>query len=242
MKAYIDFDIIAYRSAASCEPTKTKEYREPLELAIQRADDLMLRILADVDTDEYIGWLSGADTSYRRLLYPPYKAHRDLVRKPEYLHQVKDFLIDTWNAKVASEYEADDALGIAWDEVNGVLCSIDKDFKQLPGRHYNFVTYQFEDVDEYAAAKNFWESMLIGDRADNVPGIPGIGKVKAPRILEGLSPREMKERVKELYLSYDMDFQLNYNLLRILRTEEEWYNIENLIRQCTNKQKQLMTI
>jgi len=77
--------------------------------------------------------------------------------------------------------------------------------------------------------------MLIGDRADNVPGIPGIGKAKAPRILGGLSPSEMRDRVKELYLDYDMDFTLNYNLLHILRSEEEWWEIEDVVKNTISK-------
>jgi len=233
MKAYIDMDIVAYRCAASCEPTKTKEFREPLDLAIRRADELLHRILIETDADEYIGWLSGSE-NFRKLLYPQYKAHRDLIRRPEFLQPCREFLVNEWGAKLTSGYEADDAIGIAYDG-RGVVCTVDKDLLQLAGRHYNFVTFEWKDVSDLQADQYFWESMLIGDRADNVPGIPGIGKAKAPRILGGLSPSEMRDRVKELYLDYDMDFTLNYNLLHILRSEEEWWEIEDVVKNTISK-------
>jgi 5'-3' exonuclease len=228
--AFIDMDIVAYRCAASCEPTKTKLEREPIELAIQRTDELMYRILLETDCEEYQGWLSGSE-NFRKLIYPEYKANRDNIRRPEYLQPVRAFLVEEWKAKLALGYEADDAIGINFTDA-GILCSIDKDFKQIPGRHYNFVTMEFDDVSPLQAEQNFWTSMLIGDRVDNIQGIPGIGKAKAPRILEGLSPSEMKEKVFELYEQFDMDFHMTYNLLRILRDEEEFFNInENIKRQ-----------
>lgn len=229
IKAFIDMDTVAYRCAASCEPTKTKEFREPLETAIQRADELMFRILADCETDLYTGWIGGGE-NYRKLLYPLYKANRDTVRRPEFLQPVREFLVSEWGAKVAVGYEADDAIGIAYDG-EGVICSVDKDLRQIPGRHYNFINYQWDTVTDVQAELNFWCSMLIGDRADNIPGIPGIGAVKAPRILGAVPRGDLKAKVFELYEQFDMDFHLNYHLLYILRNEEDWFNVENLIRQ-----------
>lgn len=232
-KLYIDMDIVGYRCAASCEPTKNKPFREPIETAIQRTDELLYRIFAECDTDNYVGFLSGSE-NFRKLLYPAYKANRDHIRRPEWLQPVREFLVTEWGAKVTTGYEADDAIGIAYDG-DGIICSIDKDFRQIPGRHYNFVTFQFDVLDGEQADRHFWGSMLIGDRSDNVPGIPGIGAAKAPRILAGYSQRELRERVKEIYESYDMDFDLNYNLLRILRDEGEWWEIENLLSQKQGK-------
>lgn len=229
MKTFIDMDIVAYRCAASCEPTKIKDYREPLDLAILRTDELLNRILAETEADEYVGWVSGSE-NFRKLLYPLYKANRDQIRRPAYLQHVREFLVSEWGAKVTTGYEADDAIGIAWDG-SGILCSIDKDFKQLPGRHYNFVTFEWDEVSDLQADRNFWISMLIGDRSDNVPGIPGIGKAKAPRFFDSRDQSEWRSGVKELYEQYDLDFDLNYDLLHILRNEEEWYNIEDKLRQ-----------
>lgn len=235
MKAYIDFDIVAYRCAASCEPTKQKDFREPLDLAILRTDELLNRILVETEADEYVGWISGSE-NFRKLLYPLYKANRDSIRRPEYLQTVREFVVNEWGAKVTTGYEADDAIGIAYDG-RGVICSIDKDFKQIPGRHYNFVTFQWDEVSDLQADRNFWSSLLIGDRSDNVPGIPGIGKAKAPVFLDRYDRGDWRSAVKELYEQYDMDFDLNYDLLHILRDDEEWFNIEN---KLSEKQRQIL--
>lgn len=229
MKAYIDMDLVAYRCAASCEPTKSKPEREPLDLAIRRTDELMYRILTDTQCDDYLGWLS-AQENFRKVLWPEYKANRKDKREPEYLQTVREFLVNEWKAKLAVGYEADDAIGIAWDGT-GVVCSIDKDLKQLPGRHYNFVTYQWDELSDVQAEHHFWCLMLIGDRSDNVPGIPGIGNAKAPRFLSGYPRSEWRMAVKDLYEQFDMDFEINYNLLHVLRSEEEWFEIENRISE-----------
>ena len=228
-KVYLDADTVAYRCAASCEPTRTKDYREDVETAIRRADELMFRILGECDTDEYLAWLSGSE-NFRKLLDPSYKANRDRLRRPEHLQSVREFLVQQWGAKVTAGYEADDAIGIAY-RGDGVIVSVDKDFKQIPGRHFNFVTMEWDTVSDVQADFNFWCAMLIGDRADNIRGLPGIGVVKAPRILGGVPRQDLKAKVFELYEQYDMDFHLNYDLLHILRDDGEWFEIENRIRQ-----------
>ncbi|MEM4379927.1 MAG: hypothetical protein QXL01_04485, partial [Thermoplasmatales archaeon] len=109
---------------------------------------------------------------------------------------------------------------IAADE-NSIICSIDKDLHQLPGQHYNFVKSEFFVIDENEAALAFWSSMLIGDASDNLPGIPGLGKVRATNLLKGLSPKEMEARVRSLYQDHGLDFFLHYRLYRLVRSEEE---------------------
>ncbi len=228
-EALIDMDTVAYRSAASCEPTKAKSYREDLDTAIRRADELMFRILADCETDRYVGYLSGSE-NFRYRLYPDYKANRKEIRKPEWLQQVREFLVSEWKAKLTDGYEADDAIGIALRD-DSIVCGNDKDFRQLPGRHYNFVRLEWDRIGVVPAKFNFWTQMLIGDRSDNIPGIPGLGETKAPRVLNDKSPADWREIVSRLYESCGLDFERNYRLLRLLRSEEEYEEVENFIRQ-----------
>jgi DNA polymerase-1 len=226
-------DTVAYRSAASCEPTKAKQYQEDLATAIRRADELVLRILADCETDRYVGFLSG-DENFRYRLFPEYKANRKDLRRPEWLQPVREFLVSQWGAKVTSGYEADDAIGIAVGPQT-IVCGNDKDFRQLPGRHYNFVNLSWFSVDELQGEYNLWLQMLIGDRNDNVPGIPRVGEKTAPRILDAKDPDDWKRTVFELYESCDMDFERNYRLLRLLRSEDELEDIEDFIRKSQGK-------
>lgn len=217
-------DLIAYRCAASCEPMSTKPEREPVDFAIQRLDELMWKIIATTDVQEYKVFLSGGD-NFRKLLYPEYKANRKDVRVPEYLAECQHFLIKNWNAEMIVGMEADDAIGIHHHKDHSIIVSIDKDFKQLEGTHYNFVKDLIEDVDEDEADYNFWRQMLMGDRADNIKGVGGIGEVKSERLLRPLTPNERAAAVLNLYM-HDLErFTLNMKLLRILRSQKEYEDI-----------------
>lgn len=219
--ALIDGDTIAYRCAASCEPTKLKQYREDFDTAIQRADELTYRILNSAETSEYRIFLGGTD-NFRYRLYPQYKANRP-EQRPEWLGGVREFLVREWNAEIVAGYEADDGIGIAANE-SSIICANDKDYKQIPGEHYNFVREEFLVIDEDQAQFYFWLSMLVGDSADNIRGVDGIGAVKGRRLLEGLSSEEMYQSVRRAY-DDDERFLLNYRLLRILRSEEEYVDL-----------------
>ncbi len=226
--ALIDGDIIAYRCAASCEPTKTNPEAENERIAIARANELMDRILNSTQTSEYRVFISGTD-NFRKLIYPEYKRNRDEIPKPRHLDALRNLLVGEWGGEVAAGYEADDGIGIAARE-DFVICSIDKDFRQIPGRHYNFVKEQHEVVSDEEATFAFWAHMLIGDTSDNVRGVRGIGPVKAGRALQGLSADEMEAVVYDFYGDPGR-FALNRCLLRILRAEEEYTELEAQIRE-----------
>lgn len=226
--ALIDGDIVAYRSAASCEPTKAKPERETLEQAIFRTNDLIYRIINTSTTSEYRLFLSG-DRNFRKQLYPDYKANRAHIPKPVYLGACRDLLVREWGAEFCNGFEADDGIGMAHSE-RSVICSIDKDFKQIEGEHFNFVKNEFSTVDGQQAAFNFYAQMLEGDSSDNVRGVAGIGPVGARRILSDCSPEHMHSTVMGLYDSPERFF-LTYRLLRILRSEEEWKEVEASISE-----------
>jgi DNA polymerase-1 len=235
MIALIDGDIIAYRCSASCEPNKQKLEREPLGLAISRADELLYRICDHLAVDKYRVFLSGSE-NFRKVLDPNYKANR-VQPKPEYLDSVRNLLIEEWDAEVCAGYEADDGLGIAASD-DSIICSIDKDLRQIPGRHFDFVKNESFEIDAELAVRCFYTQMLVGDRSDNVDGIEGIGPVKAGRILDGKSPQEMEASVYDCYrgAGKSRDKLLStYRLLRILRSPAELEEIEDIIRQGKGK-------
>jgi len=226
--ALIDGDIVAYRCAASCMPSKTRPEKEDLSVAISRADELCYRILNSCQADEYRIFISGTD-NFRNQLYPEYKANRREIIRPEHLDPVRLFLVGEWKASVTAGHEADDAIGIAANE-HSVICSIDKDLRQIPGEHYNFVKDVFDTVSPYDAVRNFYTQLLVGDPSDNVAGVAGIGTVKAGRVLGGCTTKEMEVAVRRLYED-ERRYVLNYRLLRIVRSEEEMTEIEDSIRQ-----------
>ena len=207
MKALIDGDIVVYRSAASAE-------EEEQWVALARADKLMQDILEDTTATSYQVFLTGSN-NFRREIAPSYKAQRPDAR-PKHWTAVREFLITQHKAMVCNGYEADDEMGIQQDKTHKttVVCSIDKDLLQIPGRHYNFVKKVFQEVTYEEGYKFLYMQSLIGDRSDNIFGVQGLGPVKAAKALEGLLPEEYYDKCKELY-NDDERFHLNMQLLYI---------------------------
>lgn len=218
----IDGDIVAYRCAASCEPTKTKEELEPLQLAIERLDELMWKIINTCDMENYRVFLSGGD-NFRKIIYPAYKENRKDMRIPVWLGDCQKYLIEHWNAELVVGMEADDAIGIAHKE-GDIIASIDKDFMQIPGRHYNFVKDMLIDVTHEEAEFNFWKHILIGDRSDNVKGVEGIGEVKATKLLNSLPSELWPDEVVSKFTSHN-DYVIAHRMIKILRSKEEYEDI-----------------
>lgn len=112
-----------------------------------------------------------------------YKGNR-FGERPKNYNAVREHMIDKWKAIVTSGEEADDRLGIEMTrDPNSVCCSIDKDLRQLPGWHYDFTTGELVLIDQRMADLSFYAQVLSGDDVDNVPGLKGIGKVKAKSAL-----------------------------------------------------------
>ena len=207
MRALIDGDIVVYRGAASAE-------KEEQWVALARADQMIQDILADTGSDSYSVYLTGTD-NFRREIAPSYKANRPDER-PAHWQAVREFLVTHHKAEICNGYEADDQLGIQQDKERGttVICSIDKDLLQIPGRHYNFVKKTFQEVGIDEGLEHLYLQSLIGDRSDNIIGVAGIGPVKAAQALDGLLPEEWYNKCRELY-NDDERFHLNMKLLYI---------------------------
>jgi len=239
--ALVDGDIIAYRCAASCLPTKAEpERREEAFVAKGRAADICNRIGDRCQTDELRIFISGTG-NFRYKLFPDYKANRRDVPKPEHLGAVQQFLAKKWGGVFVDGMEADDAIGIAATEhPDSIICSIDKDLKQIAGEHFNFVKNEFEVVSSEHAAFNLYAQMLIGDTSDNVRGVDGIGPVKAGKILAEKSTEEMHKVVQEYYNDPDR-FLLTLRLLSVLRSDEEYQRILGEIyenQQCQSQRSE----
>lgn len=180
MIALIDADIVAYRCSASAE-------NDPLEVALFRIDDLMRRILHETNSQEYLSFLSGSN-NFRYSIYPEYKANRKDKPKPKHLEDCKEHLIKQWNSKVTDGIEADDALGIEQgkhlDET--IICSIDKDLLQIPGKHYNFVKLEHQTVSPLQGLRNFYSQVIEGDATDNIPAFDGKFRNSRPKFVQKL--------------------------------------------------------
>ena len=226
MKALIDADIVAYRVACTLEDDDAEDF------VYARAEDLIDNILVNTEATEYRLFLTGKN-NFRYTIYPEYKAHRP-KEKPFWLEKCRQYLIATFNAEVVDGQEADDALGIAQTE-DTIICSIDKDLLMIPGRHYNFVKDEFQEVTNDSGMRHFYMQCLTGDRSDNIKGIEQIGPKKAEKILAGcVTEQELFNAVREAY-SNDEEFLMNGRVLWIRRKEnEDWKErFDTLIQEQT---------
>ncbi len=170
--------------------------------------------------DSYELYLSGYG-NFRYEIDPLYKANRMEMPKPFHYRNITEYMVAVLDATVVDGMEADDRLAIEQtaDPENTVVCTQDKDLDQVPGWKYNFVKEELYYVTPDEAEYNLWHQVLTGDRVDNIPGIPGIGPVKAAKILEGST--SYAETVEEAYEkafpeTYVDELQRNLKLVRLL--------------------------
>jgi len=215
----IDTDLVAFRCAASAE-------NDPVEAAIERAHRLMETICYQaedsVDSSAYRAFLTGSG-NFRKKINPEYKANRKDKPLPQWLQQTRNYLILEWGAETSQGCEADDLLGIHQTD-NTIIASLDKDLLQVPGQHFNWVNVEFAQVDYLDGLRQLYRQMLIGDKADNIFGIQGLGKVKAGRIIDPLENEE--DMFKTVLRLYDGDydrFVMNAQCLWIMQKENEYW-------------------
>lgn len=221
MIALIDGDIICFRVGFTTE-------QEPVGIAKARVDQMLENISQASGSTEFMVYLSDdRENNFRAKLNPEYKANRTKPA-PKWLPQIRQHLLDEWQGILAVGEEADDALGIQQTSFNekgtqSIICTVDKDLKQIAGLHYNFVTGEFSEVSYEQGVAYFYQQLLIGDRIDNIRGIDGIGVVKAGRIIGACDTEyDMFNAVKELY-DNDERLLMNGKMLWIRRKpNEEW--------------------
>lgn len=216
----VDGDIVCFRAAFSAE-----DESEPY-IACSRAGTMVDEILQATGADAFHLFLSGKD-NFRYKVFPEYKANRREAKRPKWEQEVKTYFSLDWNAEWSDGCEADDMMGIALTELGdeGIIATIDKDLDMIPGKHYNFVKKELYEITPDQAVYNFYYQLLVGDTADGIKGVPGIGPKKAGRILAACeSEREqllryekaMLEACREAYGS-DEEMEMNAKCLWIWR-------------------------
>lgn len=234
--ALLDGDIVCYRSAASCQ--KQDAITEPESVALARVDELMQRIIHETNSEFYYPFLTGSD-NFRYKYYPEYKANRKDSVKPVYLEACREYLVTQWKAQVSEGCEADDLMAIEQtknpDET--IVCTIDKDLLQVPGRHYNFVKQEFMTITPKEGLFNFYWQFIMGDRSDNIFGFDGLARTTIPKKLQWLydeiqfasqmgTERDMFDIVREQY-NDDVRLLANGICLWMQREPEQIWEFPN---------------
>ena len=218
----IDADILAYRIGFACKDESWATARSQLDNLLY---DILVR--AAEESTQHQLYLTGK-TNFRNDIatIQPYKGTRS-SDKPKHFHTLRAYMEDTWEAIVTEGIEADDAIAIRGTELGRdcVMVSVDKDFLQIPGLHYNFVKDLHIDIDEFTGMYNLYHQMLTGDRVDNIRGVVGIGQKKADKILADCKTEvDMYNAVLKAYDNNADELLENARLLYLLRSEDdEWH-------------------
>jgi 5'-3' exonuclease len=246
-----DADSLVYQSiykvinfAEIREMYKAKKQRFEIEMEIlQRGYDRFEKISFDIlneieehfHVEKTMYFFTKCKRNFRKEIDPQYKANR---KKPNrWISELRDYLIEYWNNSFAhDEYEADDLIFYNTQllhEKDYIVCSIDKDLKQIQGLHFDY--YQLkrydENGEEFKVRKGFkymekidcenllCEMFLVGDACDNIKGVKGIGKAKATKIIESKNTTYGKfKAICEAYKNesefWKEKLRMNYKLLK----------------------------
>jgi DNA polymerase-1 len=144
----------------------------------------------------------GDRVTFRRGVWPKYKANRSKNRRPAGYRELVDWVAKAgpargWEVARLPDVEGDDVLGVLYEE-GDVIASIDKDMLTLPGLHLR--DGEVREVSRLEADRNFYTQVLTGDSTDNYPGCPGVGPVGAENLLASCAAEvEMWEKVLAAY-------------------------------------------
>lgn len=216
MIALIDGDMLCYRIGFACD-------KETEEVATSTMYNFIADIMMELDEVEEVEVFLSGKTNFRNdvAVTAPYKGNRDGNRKPLHHQALRDYLTTEWDADVSVDQEADDSIAIRATELGdeGIIVSLDKDFDQVVGWHYNFAKKRLYYIEPDEGDLNFYMQFLMGDRVDNIIGVKGIGCVKAAKLLSDKTPSEMYQVCVE-HLGEERALE-NGRLLYLRRKEGE---------------------
>jgi DNA polymerase-1 len=191
----IDGDILIYKAISSVE--QEIEFEPDVWVMMTDLNDAkdafvtqLTNLIMKVDGCEPKICVSDPDANFRKEIYPQYKANRKAQRKPMGFKAFRQWVLSSYPCLSKPSLEADDVLGILATKPgnNAVIYSIDKDLKQIPGKH--LVDGEVITVTEAEGDYLHLMQTLTGDPVDGYPGCPGIGKAKAEKLLNLLADCE----------------------------------------------------
>ena len=149
----------------------------------------------------------------------PYKGTRKNP-KPYHFYNITAYLLAEYDCVVSrGGLEADDMMTLEQSRSdNTIICSRDKDLRMCEGWHFSWECGKQRAVGPHYTdrigsleignndktlgygLKMFFYQLLVGDSADNIPGLKGVGDAAAYKLLEPLeTEEEMFRAVQSLY-------------------------------------------
>lgn len=176
-KLLIDADYIVYKSCAAAE--FDIDYGNDVIVVGSKFSEAYANTIKDINRiksgffDADVILFFSDSINFRKRVDPAYKGHRNR-KKPCGYKRVINKLHDDYKVIIMPELEADDAMGVyATSNDDCIICSPDKDMKQIPGQLFNM-----DEVFTITPAEG-WQWFLIqtlsGDQTDGYSGAPGFG-------------------------------------------------------------------
>lgn len=173
---------------------------QPAHYAMRLVKNMFTRVLNKVNNNNPVGYsvtkkdlrvLLTGDACFREFLATsaPYKGNR-ISRRPVHFDEIRKYIVNNYDGVICHGIEADDATAMLTDSLRAdgrsvAIAGIDKDLDQISGLHVNYKTGDSYVTSPKDAVYHFYHQLLTGDSSDNIPGIPGVGKVTATTILSG---------------------------------------------------------
>ena len=171
--------------------------------AIRGVTSMLRRLFKDYPDSVIAVIFDAKGKTFRDDIYPEYKANRpsmpdDLRVQIAPIHAIVQAM--GMPLIVVDGVEADDVIGTYAREATEqgldlVISTGDKDMAQLVNRHVTLVNTMTETImDEPGVSEKFGVPpeliidylALMGDKVDNIPGVPGVGEKTALALLQGL--------------------------------------------------------
>lgn len=217
------------------------EVTGPESHAVRCLDNLYKSILVPFKGEHYVSYLSGPNNFRHEIaVTKPYKGNRPSSAKPYYYDMLRSAICEWFNGEIVDWIEADDRIAIeatargyrtgeAGDD-EATIVGIDKDLLQIPGRHYNYDKGQFLQISDNEGWYNFFTQVLTGDTGDNIPGLPGVGRIGAARTLKDHSTNppggfEACRRAYEETYGSEEQFEEVCGLLYLLRYDGDSWSV-----------------
>lgn len=225
MKLLVDADYVVYKCCAAAETEI--DWGDDVILVTSKFSDAyaavkreLLKIINNFlwDVPELILFFSDS-VNFRKSIQPAYKGHRQR-KKPCGYKRVINQLKTEYEVVIMPTLEADDALGIyATKNPGNVICSPDKDMRQIPGKLFDMS--EMMNVEKAEGEKWHLVQTLAGDQTDGYAGCPGIGVKRAITLFEekGYSWKAVVQAFAEKDLSEDVALE-NARLAKILTASD----------------------
>lgn len=230
MKMLVDADYVVYKSCAGAETEI--DWGDDVILVTSKFSEAYANVKRDLlkiinnflwDVPELILFFSDS-VNFRKSIQPSYKGHRNR-KKPCGYKRVINRLKTEYKVVIMPTLEADDALGIyATQNPGSIICSPDKDMRQIPGKLFDMS--ELMNVKEAEGKRWHLIQTLAGDQTDGYSGVPGIGVKRAVTLFEekGYSWKTVVQAFADKDLSEDVALE-NARLAKILTADD--YDFDN---------------